>query len=278
MTRASVQNPRESTEIVSLASVNQTTDLSVIIITRNEEHDIEDCLRSVQGLAKEIIVVDSGSKDRTLEICQRYTDKIFKRNWTGYSDQKQFALKQARGPWVLNIDADERVSNSLKIETQNLLEANKEKAAMNGYHIPFQHFFLGRRLRFGGVQGESHIRLFRKGEAGYGQDPVHEGIKVTGLIGHTKSPIYHYSYRSIKDYLEKCNEYTSIIAEKRYQEGARFRFWHHLRLPYEFVVRYGLRLGFLDGRLGLVYALLSSYYVWLKFMKLLDFEKKEQQS
>ncbi len=246
--------------------------ISLIIITRNEEHDIEACLDSVSGLVNEIVLIDSGSTDRTLELARRFTANVSHRDWTGYSAQKQFALDKAKGPWVLNIDADERVSESLKTEIKNVLDKDVAQAA---FRIPFHHYFLGKRLRFGGVAGETHIRLFRKDCAAYGTEPVHEGIKIQGSVGQLTHPIEHQSYRDLTEYLEKCNTYTSAIAEQKFRKGKRFHWWHHLRLPYEFAVRYFLKLGFLDGGAGLTYAVLSSYYVWLKFMKLRDLESKQ---
>lgn len=243
--------------------------LSAIIIARDEEKDIEDCLRSVSELADEIVLVDSGSTDKTLIIARRYAAQIHSKEFTGYADQKQFALDTATGPWVINIDADERVSPALADEIRALLT---QSPSASGYDIPFHHYFLGTRLRFGGSAGETHVRLFRKEKARYGGEKVHEGINVDGTIGRLKNQIDHYSYRTVSDYLQKCDRYTSMIAEKKVAAGERFSFWHHLRLPYEFVVRYFLKLGFLDGEKGLVYALLSSYYVWLKFIKMRDYE------
>jgi len=249
------------------------TGLSIIIIARNEERDIEACLASVKDIADEIILVDSGSTDRTLEIAGRFTGKIYRNEWKGYSAQKQFALDKAKGPWVLNIDADERVPAALREEINAVLE-NNAGAQFHGYEIPFNHYFMGKRLRFGGVQGETHIRLFFKQNASYGKESVHEGIRIDGRVGCLRHSIDHQSYRDVRDYLEKCNEYTSAIAQKKWDAGKRFHPWHHFRLPFEFFVRYFLKLGFLDGGPGLTYALLSSYYAWLKFLKLKDFEVK----
>lgn len=246
-------------------------DLSVIVITRNEEKDIQDCLQSVAGIAQEIVIVDSGSTDKTLELARAHTQKIFHRDFTGYAAQKQHALDRAQGPWILNIDADERVSPDLAAEIQALLSAEPKA---NGFEIPYRHFFLGRRLRFGGLGGENHLRLFRKNGASYGNNSVHEGIAVPAPVESCRSPIDHTSYRDIEEYLRKCNEYTSLIAEQKYLKGERFHFWHHLRLPVEFLSRYIFKLGFLDGGPGFIYALLSSYYMWLKYLKLNDLESR----
>jgi glycosyltransferase involved in cell wall biosynthesis len=252
--------------------VKNSLGLSVIVITRNEEEALPACLESVKNIADQIVLVDSGSTDKTLDIAKSYNSQIFHRDWAGYSAQKQFALEKAAGPWVLNIDADERLTPEVANEIREMLSTSSNGSNPNGYDVPFQHFFCGKRLRFGGVQGESHLRLFKKDVSRYGQETVHEGIQVTPPLGRLQHSILHYSYKNIHDYLTKCNDYTTMIARKKYGEGSRFHWWHHLRLPWEFVVRYFLKLGFLDGTEGFIYALLSSYYVWLKYAKLRDCE------
>lgn len=246
--------------------------LSVIVITRNEQEALPDCLSSVKNIADEIVVVDTNSVDNTVEIARSFGAKILTHEFSGFSAQKQFALDQAQGPWVLNIDADERVSPNLAAELKRLLDG-EGAPEFNGYKIFFHHHFGRSRLRFGGVQNETHLRLFRKDKARYGTEPVHEGISVEAPVGSLFSYIDHFSYKDIHDYLTKCNHYTTIIAREKFKKGARFRLRHYLRLPWEFFLRYVLLCGFLDGRVGLLYAVLSSYYVWLKYAKLRDFEE-----
>jgi glycosyltransferase involved in cell wall biosynthesis len=244
--------------------------LTATVIVKDEEKDIEGCLLSLAGVASEIVVVDSGSTDNTLEIAHAYTDRIFHRPWTGYAAQKQFALEQAKGDWVINIDADERLSAGLRDE---IVERLREPAPdTTGFEIPFHHYFLGRRLRFAGTAGEKHLRLFRRDRARYGTEQVHEGIQVDGRVQPLRHHIAHLSYKDLTEYLDKCNHYTSMIAEKKYAQGVRFSAWHHARLPYEFFVRYVLKGGFLDGHAGLTYSVLSAYYAWLKFAKLRDLQ------
>lgn len=244
--------------------------LSAILITRNEERDLPGCLESLRGLADEIVVVDSGSTDRTREIARRHTGKVFEHEFSGYGPQKQFALEQAAGDWVLNVDADERVSPELAAEIRRTLAA--PEGLLNGFWIPFRLHFLGRPLRFGGCGGERHVRLFRREKARYGGKSVHEGIEVEPPLGSLKGLVHHVSYKDFAEYLEKCNRYTGLIAEEKRRRGRRFHAWHHLRLPWEFAARYIFKLGFLDGNAGLVYAALSAYYAWLKHARLLETE------
>ncbi|MCB4756985.1 MAG: glycosyltransferase family 2 protein [Elusimicrobia bacterium] len=245
--------------------------LSVIIITLNEERDLGDCLESVKSIADEIVLSDSGSTDKTLDIAKKFGARIFHKEWTGYGPLKQSVLDEAKGPWVLNIDADERLTPPLQKEIADTLHSESARP-VNGYEIPYRHFFLGKRLRFGGCGGEKHVRLFRKDKGRYGDARIHEGIHVEPPIGRLQWYIDHESYKSIEEYLFKCNHYTTLIAEAKFKKGERFHWWHHGRLPFEFFSRYILKLGFLDGRPGFTYALLSSFYAWLKFLKLKDRE------
>ncbi|HRY30097.1 MAG TPA: glycosyltransferase family 2 protein [Elusimicrobiota bacterium] len=247
--------------------------LSVILITHNEEKDLPRCLDSLKGVADEIVVVDSHSADRTRDIARKYTDKVFERDFAGYGPQKQFALEQASGEWILNLDADECLTPGLAMEIRTYFQ--KGDPVPNGFWIPYENYFLGRRLRFGGSFREHHLRLFRKSQGHYAGRVIHEGIAVSPPLGYLNGRIRHESYRGFTEYLEKCNEYTRLIAGQKFAQGRRFAAWHHLRLPWEFFVRYVVKLGFLDGQAGFVYAVLSAYYAWLKHVRLLDYERGE---
>jgi glycosyltransferase involved in cell wall biosynthesis len=244
--------------------------LSVIIITKNEERDLPACLESVKGVADEIVLVDNHSTDRTLDIARGFGARVFDHEWRGYGPQKQFALEQATGDWALNLDADERLTPASADEIHSLKGGNIDA---NGFWLPFHVYFNGKRLRFGGCFSERHIRLFRRDKARYGASAVHEGIAVEEPLGRLRGAVRHESYRNFSEYLAKCNEYTEILARKKHERGARFRWWHHLRLPWEFMARYVFKGGFLDGNAGLTYAALSAYYAWLKHARLMDFER-----
>src|SRR5687768_15864459 len=173
--------------------------LSVIIIAKNEERDLPGCLDSVKGLADEVVLVDGHSSDRTREIARAAGAKVFEKDWEGYGPQKQHALEQATGDWVLNLDADERLSPPLAEEIRNVLGGS---GAANGYELPFHVYFLGRRLRFGGCAREFHVRLFRRPAASYAGKAIHEGITVTPPLARLTAPVVHESYYDLGEYLE----------------------------------------------------------------------------
>jgi glycosyltransferase involved in cell wall biosynthesis len=248
-----------------------TSKLSAVIITLNEERDLPGCLDSLEGLADEVVVVDSGSRDGTLHIARRRGAKVFERAFDGYGPQKQFAVERAAGEWVLSLDADERATPELAAEIRGLLAGRPPRE--DAFRVPFQIFFMGRRLRFGGCFRESHIRLFRRGRARFEPDMVHEGLLVEGAVGALKAAVRHESYRNFGEHLEKCRRYTAAIAQRKFAQGKRFQPWQHLRLPWEFFVRYVAKLGFLDGSAGFAYAALSAYYAWLKHARLVDWER-----
>lgn len=241
--------------------------LSATLIARNEERDLPACLESLKGVADEIVLVDSGSTDRTLEIARAAGARVFQREWPGYGPQKQFALEQATGDWVLNLDADERLTPALAAEIRALMNASPSAA---GYALPFRLFFMGRRLRFGRGARETHVRLFLREKASYPARAIHEGVTVEGPVGSLSGAVDHHSYRNFSEYLAKCDEYTGLIAAKKRASGARFSAWMHLRLPAEFFARYVLKGGFLDGSAGFAYAALSAMYAWLKHARLME--------
>jgi len=239
--------------------------ISVIVIAFNEESRIGDCLESVKW-ADEIIVVDTGSTDGTVDICRQYTDKIYNSEWLGFGPLKNFAVSKTVGEWVLNIDADERVSPDLRGEITDV----SGESGFAAYSIPFHNFFMKRRLRFGGLGCEKHIRLFRKSEANFGNENVHEAVEVNGKTGKLKGHIEHRSYRDLEAYFKKFNIYTSLIADEKFKKGKKFPISAFFRIPYEFAVRYFCKLGFLDGVPGFIYASISAFYAGVKYFKLYE--------
>ncbi len=239
-------------------------DLSVVVITLNEEVDLPGCLDSVQDLNAEIVVVDNHSADRTLEIARRYTSNVHTRAFNGFAAQKQFAIEKASRNWILSLDADERLTPELAREIKALLVGTPVAA---GYEIPFEVYSLGRKLRFGGFGSERHLRLFRKDSGRFSGD-VHEGFTLAGPVGKLSGKIQHFPYRDLDEHLDKLNRYTTMAARAGLVQGRRITPFHHLLPPWVFFVRYVLRLGFLDGRAGLMQAVMAAFTSWAKYIKL----------
>lgn len=251
--------------------------LSVIVITYNEEPDIAACLESV-AWADEIIVVDCGSTDDTLLLCERYTSNVIQVDRHGSGLQKQQALDRATKPWVLNIDADERVSSELKEEIQGVLAGADD--AYDGYCIPRYSRFLGRRMRHSGWGDDRPLRLFRRSKTRVSETQVHEGFIVDGRVGVLSQPMIHDAYKSIYQYLEKLNEYTSIEVRNRLRAHPNRRIgWIHLVLAPmgAFWKRYVVKRGFLDGFHGLLLCMLSSMSVMIGYAKVWEYRMRRQE-
>ena len=240
--------------------------LSVIIITKNEAGNILDCLASV-AWADEIIVIDSGSDDRTVEICEQFGARVYVNQWPGYGKQKNFALDFAKGDWVLSIDADERVTPLLHEEIERVIANPGEFLA---WKIPRLSSFCGRYMRHSGWWPDYVVRLFARGQAIFSDDIVHEQVLVKGRTGTLVGYFLHESIESFEDLLSKMNQYTSAGALLAYQKGKkgslRKAIGHGV---WAFFRCYILRTGFLEGREGFILAVStaeSSYYRYLKLM------------
>ena len=244
------------------------TKLSVIIITKNEEENIRDCLETVKW-ADEIIIVDSFSRDKTVEIAKEYTGKIFQKEWMGYGKQKNFALEKVTGDWVLNIDADERVTKEL---AQEIKEAIQEKE-YDGYYIPNKAYFLGKWIRHSGWYPDYHLRLFKKGKGRFNERIVHEAVQIAGKKDYLKGSIEHFTAKSIGEYLKRMDKYAKLTIEER---GGRAG-WHQVffRPPFTFFKMYIIKRGFLDGIHGLILALCHSFYTFSKYARLWERSSKQ---
>ena len=237
--------------------------ISTIIITGNAESTIEKCLESVKDISDEIIVVDSLSTDKTLDYVRKYTDKVFSQEWLGYSKQKQVALEKTKNNWILWVDADEVLSTGL-VEKIKGLDFTQE-----GYCFNRKTFYLNRMINHCGWHPDYVLRLFRKDKGTLTDDLVHEKVILSGDKVYLKELLYHYSYRNVSHHLEKMNEFTSLAAQKMYDEKKKVTplstLFHSLG---HFIKVYFIKLGFLDGFAGFVVCTLSGYYVFLKYVKL----------
>jgi glycosyltransferase involved in cell wall biosynthesis len=241
--------------------------LSVTIITHNEAARIGDCLDSVQW-ADEIIIVDAGSTDGTLEICQKYTPHVYNRAWEGYAAAKNAALALTGGDWILSLDADERVSDGLRGEIQTLQQLAMDTAAA-GFAIPRQNYLWGRWLRYGDLYPDYQIRLFRRGKGYFSARRVHESVTVDGRVERLQHAIQHHSYQGIGDVVQRLDRYTGLAALDLFEQGQAFRLTALLLRPAgRFLRNYLWKQGFRDGIPGLLMAVSYAYSVFVREAKL----------
>lgn len=237
--------------------------ISAIIITRNEADNLPECLQSL-GFCSEIIVVDSNSRDGTQLLAERHGAIVISaQDWPGFGLQKQRALDAAHGDWVLSIDADERVTPELALE----IIAATQTDDVNGYWINRKSQFLGKWMRHGGWYPDRLLRLARRAKAEFDPTPIHEKMLVSGRTASLAAPLLHYSYRTIEDVLAKQKNYALAAAEKKRNAGVSAGLMAALALAlWTFTRAYFLRLGFLDGRHGLVAAVAKSQETFWKYL------------
>jgi len=240
--------------------------LSVAIITLNEERNLADCLASV-AFADEIVVVDGGSRDRTCEIARAAGARVIEEcDWQGFGIQKNRAVDACSGDWVLSIDADERVPPNLRDEVQAALR----DSAFDVYELPRSSFYCGRFMRHSGWRPDYVRRLFRRGSARFSPAPVHESLQTDRRVGRMRTPLEHWSFRTMEDVLDKVNRYSSLSAPVVIERGGRPTLLTAiLHGAGAFFRTYFLRRGFLDGSHGFMLAVSNaegSYYRYVKAM------------
>jgi glycosyltransferase involved in cell wall biosynthesis len=263
--------------------------LSVVIITHNEEANIDRTLASVQPLVAdgkgEIILVDSGSTDRTVEIAESYGAQVFIKEWKGYAAQKNSAIDHAAGDWILSLDADEEVERGLANEiddaTHGRVPVDSTERPFVAFWIPRKNLFLGRWIKHGGFWPDPKLRLFRRGAARFEMRAVHEDAQlIEGISGKFKNAILHHSYPTLADYIDHMNRYSSLGAEMAIAKGhRRFSLFNIVLRPLAtFIYNYFFRLGFLDGREGLLLHLYHAVYVSWKYAKSWELGRKKELS
>ena len=246
--------------------------VSACITAGNEEANIRRCLESVKW-ADEIIVVDSFSKDRTVDICHEYTDLVYRHRWLGYIGQKNLIKDLAEGPWILFIDADEEISPQLRDEILSELSSDSA-SGIAGYEFPRMVWFLGRWIKHGDWYPDIKLRLFRKSKGRCGGSEPHDRTTVDGVVRRLKNDMYHYTYNSIADQITTLNRFSTITANGQHDEKKTFHVYDLIFRPIlRFIRGYLFRLGFLDGLPGLVVATTSAYGVFIKYAKL--WEKRQ---
>jgi glycosyltransferase involved in cell wall biosynthesis len=253
--------------------------LSVVLITQNEQGNLPRTLESVMPLVRdgngEIIIVDSGSTDRTLEIAQSYGAKIFVEEWKCFAEQKNSAMDKASMDWVLQLDADEVLEPELVAEMEMALNSG---SATSGYWIPRKNFFLDRWIKHGGFYPDPKLRLIRRGTGQFEEYGAHPTMKVSGATGRFKYSLLHNAYPTLRGYIDHMNSYSSMGAAVAEANGHRgFSFADVVIRPLlTFIYNYFIRLGFLDGREGLLLHLYHSVYVSWKYAKAWELARKQE--
>jgi glycosyltransferase involved in cell wall biosynthesis len=245
--------------------------LTVTVITKNEERNISDCLMSV-SFADEIIVIDSGSTDKTVEIARHFTDKVIYNPWPGHIEQKNFAVEKSSNNWILSIDADERVSDELR---DGIMNAMKEpKSDIFGYEMSRKVFYLGRWIEHSGWYPDYRVRLFRKDAGYWGGINPHDTVILKGKTRRLSGDLYHYSYDDLAHHVRTMNFYTDISSKEYAKMGRAANLFHLVFHPvFSFVKKLFLKQGFRDGIPGFIIAVSTAYYVFLKYAKLWEIKK-----
>lgn len=241
--------------------------VSVVISAYNEAARIEECLKSVDKIASEIIFIDNTSTDNTVEVARKYTDKIFTReNNLMLNTNKNFGFSKASGPWILSLDADERIEEELAAE----ILAMDEDSLVNGYFIPRKNIIFGKWIQHAGWYPDYQMRLFRKDCGRFEEKHVHELLSVDGPTEHLKNPLYHLNYENISQFLDKMiRVYTISEANSKIEKGYIFDHTDIFRMPIsEFVSRFFLQKGYKDGIHGLNLSLLMAFYHFVVFLRL----------
>lgn len=224
--------------------------VSAVVITKNEEHNIERCLKSL-GWVDEIIVVDDLSTDRTVELAEKLGARVIPHKLKGFGEQKNIGIETATSEWILNVDADEVISEELRDEIIKAISTGNHQ----GYTIPFRQYFLGRAMRNKALSGLRRVRLARR-DSGRFQGAVHELWQMDGPIGELQNPIIHYGDRTYAERWTKSNRYSTLTAEKEFASGVRVRWFHFLVRPlWRFLNLYFRKHGFRDGIEGLIWSL-----------------------
>lgn len=246
--------------------------ISAVIITKNEEKNIELCLKSLDW-ADEIIIYDSGSTDQTLEICEKYKAKVYQsEKWEGFGIAKRTAVAFAQNDWVFVIDADEEVSPELK---NKLLSFKGNKPEYDAYRIRRISYYSNKRVRYSGWQNDFTLRLFNQTKAGFNDKIVHESVVVNGTTGVILEVLNHYTYPEIQVHIKKMTAYSMLGAEQAFNKGKKSSIiFAVLNGLSKFIKMYFIKLGILDGKTGLILAVNSAFGVYLKYIYLWEKWKK----
>lgn len=253
--------------------MRESSPLSVAIITRDEAENLPSCLESV-AFARQIVVVDSGSTDGTVKIAEDFGCDVYREAWRGFGPQKQAAIDRCKMPWVLVLDADERIPPETSVVIGKIVDGAGMAA---GYSFPRRNYFQGRWIRHAGWWPDRVVRLFKKGSGEMTGAKVHEAVTVNGLVEPLDAPIDHFTESRLEKIAAKINRYSTIGAEEAFEAGRRATFaGAFLRAGVTFGQDYLLRGGFLDGQQGLTLAVTDSVNKFFKYAKLAELSRKEK--
>lgn len=245
------------------------TDLSVTIIVLNEEKNLDSCLKCLQSLDAEIVLVDSGSTDETLEIAKRNGVKIYKRRLDNFAKQKNWAISKSTRNWILSVDADEIITEELTEEIKLVIQEN----LYDGFLIPRRNFILGGEIKHSRWSPDKHIWLWKK-DMGRWEGEVHEEVVIKGKLGQLKNCKLHYSHKTLSAFFQSNNLYSTLLAQSFFKKGFKFSllkmFWNSF---FEFNIRFFYKLGFLDGWRGFVLAYSMAIYQLMVWVKLWELEQ-----
>lgn len=245
--------------------------LSAAIMTFNEERNLERTLKALADICDEIVIVDSGSTDKTKEIAEKYEARFIYQPWLGYGKQRNAAIDNCSGKWILAVDADEELSPELKQKITEIINGNEDKKV---YEINRLSVCFGKKIKHGGWGTSYAVRLFLKTAGRFNDNTVHESFVTQEEIFKIKENIYHHSYLTLEDYFSKFNRYTTEGALEYYKKGKKASIGQVVFNPmYKFIRMYIIRLGFLDGIEGFLLASTSSMYSMAKYFKLREIYK-----
>jgi glycosyltransferase involved in cell wall biosynthesis len=244
--------------------------VSVYVLTYNNTRTLEGCLRSL-AWADELIVVDSFSDDGSFELAKTFTDKVHRKEWAGHREQYQYAADLTTNEWIMFVDADEEIPPELANEIRTALEQNRGEC--DGYICHRRTFYLGRWIEYGGWYPDYEIRLYRR-DKGRWEGDLHAKIEVKGRVKHLNHHYLHYTYGDISDHIQTIDKYSQTAAEDMIRAGEKFSLWKLLfRPPFRFLKEYVFKGGLRDGLPGLIVAICTVFYVFMKYAKLWDLER-----
>ncbi len=256
-----------------MAQVTRPLPVSVIVLTKDEALNLPGCLASLKW-AKQVVVVDSKSQDGTAAIARRWGANVYVRPWPGFTAQRNFALSKCRQPWVLSVDADERVGPDLR---ESIAKTLAEGPAFDGYDVPEVNLYFGRWLRHGGIYPGGHMVFYRRDQGRYqpGAGDIHEGVRISRR-GRLNGHLIHHAFPDIEFWMSKFNHYTDLEAQGRFSKGQAVGLWNVFVKPAQrFLKTFLGRQGFRDGVQGLLYCFTYGYYTFMIKLKIWELKRRQ---